>query len=33
MSKTWIVFRHEYLRHVKRKGFILDCFPFPSSWS
>lgn len=29
MSKTWIVFRHEYLRHVKRKGFILGLLSIP----
>ncbi len=29
MSKAWIVFRHEFLRHVKRKGFILGLLSIP----
>ncbi|HAD05676.1 MAG TPA: ABC transporter permease, partial [Anaerolineaceae bacterium] len=29
MNKFWIVFGHEYLRHVKRKRFILGLISIP----
>lgn len=29
MNKFWVVFKHEYLRHVKRKRFILGLLSIP----
>lgn len=29
MNKTWIIFKHEYFRHVKRKRFILIVLSMP----
>ncbi len=29
MNKTWIIFKHEYLRHVKRKRFIFAVLSMP----
>lgn len=29
MNKTWLIFKHEYLQHVKRKRFILAVLSMP----
>ncbi len=29
MNKTWLIIKHEYLRHVKRKRFILAVLSMP----
>ena len=29
MRKTWLVFRNEYLRHVRKKGFLFGVLSMP----
>ena len=29
MRKTWLIFRNEYLRHVRKKGFLFGILSMP----